>query len=220
MYKLDTQAAIDADKFSQYLDKSGKYVGKFTRAEKLVSKTKGTHGIGFTFEAQDGGTTRFDVWTMDKDEKKLSGFNAVCAIMTCLSLRDLPESTATIERRDWATNKTEKVQAQVFADLANKPIGLVLRNTEYQKMKDGVLTGEYGWRLELVAPFRAADSFTASEILTKKTKPEKLESIMATLKDKPMKDKPATAQRAPDRGMAPPPALEFAPFDDGSDIPF
>lgn len=220
MYKLDTQAAIDADKFSQYLDKSGKYVGKFTRAEKLVSKAKGTHGIGFTFEAQDGGSTRFDVWTMDKDEKKLSGFNAVCAIMTCLSLRDLPESTVTIDRRDWATNKTEKVQAQVFADLTSKPIGLVLRNTEYQKMKDGVLTGEYGWRLELVAPFRAADSFTASEILTKKTKPEKLESIMATLKDKPVKDKPAAAQRAPDRGMTPPPSYEFAPLDDGSDIPF
>lgn len=220
MYKLDTQSAIDADKFSQYLDKNGQYIGKFTRAEKLISKAKGTHGIGFTFEAQDGGGTRFDVWTMDKDGKKLSGFNLVNAIMTCLSLRDLPESTATIERYNWETKKTDKVQAQVFADLVGKPIGVVLRSTEYEKMKNNQLTGEYAWRLELVAPYRAADSFTASEILTKKTKAEKLESIMATLKDKPVKDKPAAAQRAPDRGMTPPPAYasEFAPMDD--DIPF
>lgn len=220
MYTLDTQAAIDADKFGQYLDKSGSYIGKFTRAEKLVSKNKGTHGIGFTFEAQDGGSTRFDIWTMDATNKPLSGFNVINAIMTCMSLRGLKESVATIDRYNWETKKTDKVQALIFADLLDKPVGLILRNTEYQKMKDGALIGEYAWRLELVAPYRAADSFTASEILTKKTKAEKLESILASLKDKPVKDKPAAAQRAPDRGMTPPPSYEFAPLDDGSDIPF
>ena len=197
MYKLDPQAAIDSDKFTQYLDKSGKYTGKFTRAEKLVSKNKGSHGIGFTFESDDGGTTRFDIWTLDAAEKPMMGYKTLQAIMTCLSLKGLSESVGTVDRYDFDTKKTSKVQAPIFADLMNAPIGLVLRNTEYEKMRDGHGTGQYAWRLELVCPYRAADNFTASEILTRKTKAEKLDAVMATLADRPLRDKrPAAAHAA------------------------
>ena len=71
-----------------------------------------------------------------------------------------------------------------------------LAKTEYEKMRSGQLTGETGWRLELVAPFRAADEFTSSEILDRKTKPEKLASIVAMLKDRPLKKRPAHVSAA------------------------
>lgn len=222
MYQLNTKAAREADSFGSYLQETGKYIGQFTRAEKLISKNKGTHGIGFTFEC-NGQTAKFDIWTMDTANKPLGGFKALNAIMACLSIKGIAPTTGTVERYDWEAKTTNKVQAEVFADLCGKDIGLVLQKTEYEKMKEGRLTGEYGWRLELVAPFRAADEFTSSEILDRKTKPEKLASIMATLGDRPLKNKRHAVHSAPnDAGYSampePPHHVAFAPM--GDDIPF
>lgn len=193
MYTLDQQAAREADSFGSYLTETGKYIGTFTRAEKLVSKNKGTHGIGFTFESA-GQTTRFYIWTMDANNKHLSGFKAVNAIMACMSLRGIAPKHGQVERYNWDTQQKETVQAEVFPGLVGKPVGLVLQKTEYEKMRDGQYTGETGWRLELVAPFRAADEFTSSEILDRKTKPEKLASIIAVLADRPLKKRNAQPQ--------------------------
>ena len=225
MYQLDTNAAREADSIGSYLTESGKYIGTFTRAEKLVSKNKGTHGIGFTFESS-GQTTRFDVWTMDANSKHLSGFNAVNAIMACMSLRGIKPAPGQVERYNYDTQQREKVQADVFPDLVGKPIGLVLQKTEYEKMRSGQLTGETGWRLELVAPFRAADEFTSSEILDRKTKQKKLASIVTMLKDRPLKKRPAHVSAAAGNIPAVHPANDSG-FDDfpnsdieGEEIPF
>lgn len=221
MYQLDANAAREADSIGSYLTETGKYTGTFTRAEKLISKNKGTHGIGFTFESA-GQTTRFDVWTMDASNKHLSGFKAVNAIMACLSLRGITPKTGQVERYNWDTQQKETVQADVFPDLVGKPIGLVLQKTEYEKMRDGQYTGETGWRLELVAPFRAADEFTASEILDRKTKPEKLASIVAILADRPLKTRHAPrAQNASIPAQQPQTSGAGSGFDDmENDIPF
>ena len=56
-------------------------------------------------------------------------------------------------------------------------------------MRDGALTGETGWRLELLMPFEAESELTASEILDRKTKPERLAAVIATLGDRPLKNK-------------------------------
>jgi len=197
MYALDQTAAREADSFGSYLTETGKYIGTFTRAEKLISKNKGTHGIGFTFESA-GQTTRFDVWTMNAQNEHLSGYKTINAIMACMSLRGIRPVPGQVERYNWDTQQKETVQAEVFPELVGKPVGLVLQKTEYEKMRDGHKTGETGWRLELVAPFRAADEFTASEILDRKTKPEKLAAIIAVLSDRPLKSRPVQQSRAHD----------------------
>lgn len=197
MYALDQNAAREADSFGSYLTETGKYIGAFTRAEKLISKNKGTHGIGFTFESA-GQTTRFDVWTMNAQNEHLSGYKTINAIMACMSLRGIRPVPGQVDRYNWDTQQKETVQAEVFPDLVGKPVGLVLQKTEYEKMRDGHKTGETGWRLELVAPFRAADEFTASEILDRKTKPEKLAAIIAVLSDRPLKSRPTQQSRAHD----------------------
>lgn len=224
MYNLDEQAARSADTIGQYLNETGKYIGKFTRAEKLISKNKGTHGIGFTFDV-NGQTTRFDVWTINGEGKHLSGYNMVNAIMTCMSLRGLQPATGQVERYNWETQQRETVQTEVFPDLVNKPVGLVLQNTEYEKMRDGLKTGDTGWRLEPVLPFRAADEFTASEIWDRRTKPEKLVNVIATLADRPLKNRPAQSTRGHDdaNAQAQHAASASSGFDgmgDDSDIPF
>lgn len=224
MYQLDAQAARESDNFGSYLSDTGKYKGKFTRAEKLVSKNKGTHGVGLTFESDGKQTTRFDLWTMRPDGTQLMGFKALQALMTVMRLRGIKPAPGTVDRYNYDTKATDKVQAEVFPELVGPAVGLVLRNTEYEKMRDGVLTGETGWRLELVAPFSAEDEFTASEILDRKTSPTKLASLMATLADRPLKNRPAAPAARNGDGYGHPPSGHPAAsgFDDGDDsgIPF
>ncbi|GAD20913.1 hypothetical protein [Acidovorax sp. MR-S7] len=220
MYQLDAQSAREADSIGSYLTETGKYIGQFTRAEKLVSKNKGTHGIGFTFECA-GQSTRFDIWTMDASNKHLGGFKAINAIMACMSLRGIAPAPGKVERYNWDTQQRETVQAEVFPELVGKPIGLVLQKTEYEKMRDGQYTGETGWRLEMLAPFRAADEFTAGEILDRKTKPEKLAAVMAMLTDRPLKKRAGPAPASAADRQATRPGAPGSGFDDmDDDIPF
>lgn len=212
MYALDAKAAKEADQLGGYLKDTGKYVGKFTRAEKLISNAKGTHGVGFTFVAESGQSTRFDIWTMKADEEKLSGYNQLMAIMACMKVRGLTVKTAELERYDYDAKEKYTEDAEVFAELTDKPIGVLLRSTEYEKMRDGHKTGENGWRLELFAPFEAATGFTAGEIIDKKKTPEQLAKMEAALADRPLKGGSAPRQAAPVSSGG------SVPFDD--DIPF
>jgi hypothetical protein len=222
MYQFNAATAAEADNISAYLDETGKYKGKFTRAEKLISANKGTHGIGFTFEDESKRTARFDLWTMDNTGKQLMGFKSLQAILAVLRFpagRDLKIAQAQVDRYDYETRQNTKVQADTFPDLINRPIGLVMRNTEYEKMRDGMKTGETGWRLEMVVPFQADTELTASEIVGNKTQPQKLAGIMATLTDRPLKARPAGNQRNDHSG--PPPGHPAAGgFDDFGDTPY
>lgn len=223
MYTLDTQSAREAENVSSFLNETGKYVGKFTRAEKLVSTNKGTHGVGLTFETAGKQTTRFDLWTMDRDNKHLMGMKALNAIMACMKVRGIQPKAGKVDRWDYDTKKMLIADAEVFPDLMGKPIGLLLRNTEYAKMKDGHETGETGWRLELYVPFDAATEMTASEILDRKTKAERLPSIVASLADRPMKNRPlkAAASAYGDTYDNVPPARTGGfDADDSDSIPF
>lgn len=222
MYQLDANAAREAENFSSFLSETGKYKGKFTRAEKLVSTNKGTHGIGFTFESSNKQTTRFDIWTMSAQNEPLMGYKTLSAIMACLKLRNLSVGTGQVERKDWQTNTVSKVNAEIFPDLIGKEIGLVLVKTEYEKMKDGAKTGETGWRLELVAPFEASTEFTAAEIMDKATQPKKLASIVSTLTDRPLRNRPVQ-RNTQSYGDAPPaghPASSGFGASDFDDVPF
>jgi hypothetical protein len=93
----------------------------------------------------------------------------------------------------------------------NKPIGLLLRAEEYEKMADGQKTGDTGWRMGLFAIFQAGTELMASEIMARKTAPEQLAKVVVQLADKPLKKQSGARQ-----GSAPATSGGFA--DD--DIPF
>lgn len=212
MYQLDPNLAKKADTIGAYISDTGKYVGQFIRAEKLVSANKGTDGIGFTFKDDAGRSCRFDVWTQKQDGTALSGLNQINAMMACFQLRGLKDSPQNVSKWDNDAGAETVQSAPCFADLMNKNIGLLLRSTEYAKMKDGALTGENGWRMELFAIFQAGTELMASEIMSRKTKPEQLEKVIAQLADKPLK-KQAQRQGVGHQGGS------NLPDSFGSDIP-
>jgi len=185
MYTLDTKLASKADTIGAYISETGKYTGTFVRAEKLVSANKGTDGIGFTFRADDGRECRFDVWTRKGNGEALTGLNQINAMMACLSLRTINVSQQNVKK--WDNGQEVVMPAPCFSDLMNKPIGLLLRAEEYEKMADGQKTGDTGWRMGLFAIFQAGTELMASEIMARKTAPEQLAKVVVQLADKPLK---------------------------------
>lgn len=196
MYNLNVEAAKKADSIGAFISDTGKYEGTFLRAEKLISNNKGTHGIGFTFKSAGGQECRFDIWTQKADGENLSGMNQVNALMACLQVRSLTEKTMRVKKWDSDQGKEDMMDATCFPELMNKTIGLLLRSEEYEKMKDGHLTGDTGWRMGMFACFQAGTELMASEILDRKTQPEQLAKVVMMLADKPLKKAAKTSARA------------------------
>lgn len=212
MYVLDTNYARAGDVVGGFINETGKYAGRFTRAERLQSREKGTEGIGFTFKAEDGRETRFDVWTMKQDGTALSGLNLINAMMTCLQLREIRPVVRKVKKYDFETGRDVEAAVPCFAELMDVDIGLLLRAEEYQKTN----SEETGWRMGLFAVFQAKTELMATEILGRKTSPEMLPNVIASMRDKPLRKKTAAQPSglAAAGGLAGP----GAGYDD--DVPF
>ena len=186
---LDTQAASQADQRGAYINKTGKYKGKFIKAEALRADS-GTIGVGFTFESTDKQTVNFSLYIQKADGEKLSAYKQLNAIMACLRIRSISSPVPMKAKKyDYTQKKEVEYEAQMLTDLINKPIGILLQSCEYEKEKNRVKTGEYGWKMELYGVFEASTELTAGEILGKKTTPEVLATLIATLADRPLKNK-------------------------------
>ncbi len=204
-YSLNPESAKQANT-SNRITETGKYIGKFTRAESVTSK-QGTEGIEFTFESDDGQTADFlTLWTVNKDGKEIFGLKMVNAIMTCLRAKSISGTEAMIEK--FENGAKHKVSATVYPDLMGKHIGLLLQREEYEKQN-----GDTGNKFNIYACFDAATNMTASEILDRATTSDQLGKIAATLRDKPMQKR-----AGPKQSSAPPSGGDFDDFKD--DIPF
>lgn len=214
MYALDVAAAKQSDQTGKFIKETGKYKGRFTKAEALTATT-GTKGIAFTFESDSGQTANVSIYTVKANGEKLTSYQTLMALMACMKLRNVSEPVTGIATKyDFDAKKDVQYEAPLLHDLMNKPIGVILQSCEYEKQKDRIPTGEYGWKIELQGAFEAATELTASEILGGKTKPEVLAGMIAHLADRPLKNKgsrPAAQGYQGGTGM---------PDDFGSDIPF
>ncbi|MBU4609184.1 hypothetical protein IMZ29_01015 [Achromobacter sp. GG226] len=177
MYKLDTQAAKQADRVGGRITEKGKYVGTFTRAQHVVADT-GTIGIDFDFVTDDGTRARFAIYTQKADGTQIYGFKQLMAMMTCMQVREL---TNPINQRarvyDFDAGQEVDVVVPQFPDLLGKKVGLLIRMEEY---------GDNGkWRPGLAGAFQAETELVASEILDRKTVPSQLPKMVQALRDKP-----------------------------------
>lgn len=213
MYALDTQAAKQADQTGKFIKETGKYKGRFIKAEDLTATT-GTKGVSFTFESDEKQTANLTIYTMKANGEKLYDFQKLMAIMACMRLRNIADPVmGQATKYDFDAKQDVQYQAPLLLDLMNKPVGLLLQSCEYEKQKDRVPTGEYGWKIEIQGAFEASTELTASEILGGKTKPELLAQMVSHLADRPLKSKGAARATVPAGSGAP-----MGDMDD--DIPF
>lgn len=213
-YTLDPAEAKKTEYTGSRIDETGKYLGKFTRAEDIKAQS-GAIGIEFDFEATDGRKTRLNIYTRNKLGEPIFGQKMLMALMTCMKVREINAKAAKVTKYDYDTKADAVKDAHVFPELQEKPIGLLLQAEEYEK-SDGSGTG---WKMNIAGCFDSATELTPSEILDKRTKPEVLAKMVAALKDKPLKAGAAPRAAATGGGgNAPAGAGRFDDMDD--DIPF
>lgn len=207
-YTLDVDAAKQADTGGGRITETGKYIGTFTKAKKVLS-TKGTQGIEFTFASNGGQTADYlSVWTLNKDGEQIYGFKQLMALMTCLKIKGIDATRATIEEYDRDSNSMQPKQMEVYASLQNKAIGVLLQMEEYEKKDHSV-----GERPVFAGFFDPATEQVATEILEKKD-PEILAKLIGQLVPvKKLKGARAPAIQGYQGGTG-------MPDDFGSDIPF
>lgn len=190
-YTLDATAAKSAENIGKFIRETGKYKGKFTRAEMIFSKTK-SRGIEFDFLSDDNKECTMQIWTHAQDGSVFSGINMVNAIMTCLSVRGMKPQPMQVTKYDYDTKKKESVQSEhgAFAELMNKPVGLLLQKelTIYE--------GKEKSKMLIYAAFQHDTEKTATEILNKIAAPAALSKMIQNLYDKDSRGKGAKSAPA------------------------
>jgi hypothetical protein len=189
MYTFSAAEAKKADQKGGYIDETGKYKGHFSRVEDIKAST-GTRGVGFTFVSEDGRAVNFTLYTIKADGTLLSGNSFMMALMACIGLRSTGEAIMQkVKRYDYDAKQEYEDDAPLYLSMMKKPVGLLLQKCEYEKERDRVKTGEYAWRMEPYAPFQADTELLATEVLAKASKPEMLPKMIASLRDRPLKNK-------------------------------
>lgn len=169
---------------------TGKYIGRFTRAE-AVESDQGTEGIEFTFESRDGQSADFlTLWTVNAEGKEIYGMKVLNSMMTCLRVKSIKPTNAVIEK--FSNGVKKKMDATIYLDLMNKPIGVLLQREDYEKKNHDI-----GTKFNIFACFDPQSEMMAGEILDRATKPEQLAKVMKTLRDKPMQKRAPTAANIP-----------------------
>lgn len=213
---MNQDDARKADNFSTVLRQTGKYTGVITRAQALTSK-KGTQGLGLSFKSDDGATANYlDIYTAKANGEKLRGNNLVQAILCCLKLRTAKDGNITFDRWDKESGEMCRVTELGYPELMGRRIGLILQ----EEIQEHSITGEPVNRLNIVAIFEADTGFTSTEILDKKTKPERAEAIWQTISRNRVRDTRKRSDTRPSATQANPPNRGESDqgFDD--DIPF
>jgi hypothetical protein len=210
---LDINDARQADRLNSSIRESGKYIGVITRAEKLLSE-KNTEGLGISFKTDDGATANYlDLYTVNAKGEKLPSMATVQAILCCTKTKSANEGNITFKAWDKVQKKEVDKTANGYPDLMGKRIGLLLQRELSDNPKDSSKPND---RVVVYGVFEAETGFTASEILDKATKPEKLDKMLQVLMAKPFNDRRTNKSAMP--GAAAPSGNGFDEMDD--DIPW
>jgi hypothetical protein len=212
-YKFDSNNARESDQVLSRITTSGAYVGEITLAKHIVSSQKESTGIQFTFKAEDGATASYlTIYTRNKLGEPLKGGEHISALLACLRLREIESTIQKITEYNFSVGADVVVDATIFPELMNKPIGVILQASEREKNNGSIVT-----ELSILRFFDAKTRQTASEILDK-LPATKVDTALLTLKDKKLAQKHTTQSNHHEQK-----ANAYAPaygdnFDD--DIPF
>jgi hypothetical protein len=210
---LNANDARQADRMNSSIRESGKYIGVITRAEKLLSE-KNTEGLGISFKTDDGATANYlDLYTVNAKGEKLPSMATVQAILCCTKTKSANEGNISFKAWDKVQKKEVDKTANGYPDLIGKRIGFLLQRELSDNPKDSTKPND---RVVVYGVFEADTGFTASEILDKATKAEKLDKMLTVLMAKEFNDRRTVKTSAP--STAPSGSTSFDDFED--DIPF
>lgn len=196
---LNSDEARKADNISSVIRESGKYVGTITRAQKLLSKND-VQGLGLSFKTDDGASANYlDLYTVKPNGDILRGYNIVQALLCCCRIRDAQEGPITFERWDRDEGGMVEVTEEGYPAIMGKRVGFILQ----KELATHSITGADTERMNIVAVFEASTGLTASEILDKKTKAERIDQIEQMIMRSPVRDTRKRVAKTPAVSQAP-----------------
>lgn len=213
-YRLDTQAAKDANSGGKRITETGKYAGTITAAF-YEQNQRGTESVNIMFAADNGQEVGpLPLYTHNGAGEALAGYKMLNALMVCCREKALTWRAEPLDLYDYDEQKVVSKQKEVAVELKGKKIGLVLQKEAYLKQ-----SGEEGERMIVFAPFESGSELMASEILSRQTEPAALGGVMAYIAKNPIKRAKGAGQQATHspNGYVPQ-TPNFDDFDD--DIPF
>lgn len=215
-YDLDPNKAREGSgRGSMMINESGAYVGTITVAKEAQART-GTTGIELTFETNDGLKAPYlTLWTRNANGEPIFGEKQLHALMTCLKVESINSVERVIKQYDPDLRREVDEPANVYPELMNKPVGLILQREEYYNRNS-----ELKARMSFFAPFEASTRKTASEILDQ-SDAKQVDKILSSLYDKPAQAQSSNqtaAERAASQEAGQAKGLPADNFDD--DIPF
>lgn len=200
--KLNADSARAADNRQSGISAAGKYLGKLVKAEFSENKTKGSQGINFGFVSANGEEANVHVnlkyFKDGQVQDNEGGFQLLDSLMVCLRVKEL-DNPIPMKVEKWNNGQKEQVDGFQFAQLLNKPVGVVFRMEEYYNDK-----GELKHRPLLVTWFDHDSEKVASEVLDK-SEAKSLERTMAWVAANPVK---ATKQKPSNANVPPPTTRE------------
>ncbi len=210
-YTRDDQLAVQPEAtFGGRIETSGAYIGRLTMAKERTAKT-GTRGIEFTFESEDGRVARYlTLWVARANGEKIEyPYSLLSALMACLDVKKIESAATTIDEWNPATGSLGPAEAQVFHDLVNKPVGVLLQREERE------WEGKTYVSMKIVQFFDPRDRSTPGEILSGQRTGQSLEKMVTNLRESVVRSD------APPAGATPAGSGSggFAEIDD-DDVPF
>lgn len=211
MYKINS-TFVKKSAPAGYIEESDAYIGVFTKAKKVTSKG-GAKGVEFDFKADDDSVARrLTIWTHGRSGDHINGIYAINALMACLRIREVTPRAGQVEEYNWDTRQTEVVPADIYPDLMNKVVGVVLQQEEYEG-RDQYGETVIRTRLQIVHFFEAQTRLTGVEIINGTTTPAALDKFMRRIEMNPVRKlKKQTQQSAPAPAYQDTVADDYIPF--------
>ncbi len=216
-YTRDDQLAVQPEAtFGGKIETSGAYVGRLTMAKERTAKT-GTRGIEFTFEADDGRIARYlSLWVARANGEKIEyPYSLLSALMACLNVKNIESTATTVDEWNAASGTWAPSEAQVFNELMNKPIGLLLQREERE------WEGKIYVSMKIVQFFDPQDRSTPAEIISGNRTGQALDKMVGNLRETVVRNDPPPTGAAPvsTSGSSNSSSGNFAVIDD-DDVPF
>lgn len=203
MFQFNPEKALQAGA-SSYIQTSGAYKGKITKAKWVSAKFSNAQSLELSFESEEGQIANFiNIWYKKADGTESPyGEAHIHALMGLLKLQNLSQAP--------------KGEETVCPELQGKPIGLIL-----QKVLSTKDNGEDTYKFDLVLFFGANSGKTYQEAVNQEPA-QRVTQIAATLKDKDERKRntPTSPPPSPPRQQSGnvEPAQPLDDIDD--DIPF
>jgi hypothetical protein len=153
------------------IEASGAYVGVLTQAKERTAST-GTKGIEFTFRARDGSVARYlTLWIQRANGEKIDySYGLLSSLLACLGLKEAESKPVESEEWDKTIQARVPMEIQVFEELMDREIGVLLERTETP------WEGKTMIRMSLAGFFRPSTKQMAAQILKGEQDPSVLEA--------------------------------------------